>query len=61
VNSSDQEFIQPSDEDAHSNVITEEELTSIRVSDAHQTPSKEDSKPAAQPEIEDSSPLPEQH
>jgi hypothetical protein len=39
----------------------EEELTSIRMSDAQQSPSKEDSKPAAQPENEDSSPSPEQH
>jgi hypothetical protein len=31
------------------------------MSDAHLTPSKEDSKPAAQPENEDNSPLPEQH
>jgi hypothetical protein len=31
------------------------------MSDVHQTPSKEDSKPAAQPENEDSSPPPEQH
>jgi hypothetical protein len=61
VNSSDEEFIQPSDEDAQGKVLTEEELTSIRMSDTHRTPSKEDSKPAAQPEIEDSSPSPEQH
>jgi hypothetical protein len=59
VNSSDEECIQPSDEDAQGNVLTEEELTSIRMSDAHRTPSKEDSKPAAQPENEDSSPLPD--
>jgi hypothetical protein len=31
------------------------------MTDVHQTPSKEDSKPAAQPENEDSSPPPEQH
>jgi hypothetical protein len=31
------------------------------MSEVHQTPSKEDSKPAAQPENEDSSPPPEQH
>jgi hypothetical protein len=61
VNSSDEEFIQPSDEDAQGNVLTEEELTNIRMSDAHRTPSKEDSKPSAQPENEDSSPSPEQH
>jgi hypothetical protein len=61
VNSSDDEFMQPSDEDAQGNVLTEEELTSKRMSDVHLTPSKEDSKPAAQPENEDSSPSPEQH
>jgi hypothetical protein len=49
VNSSDDEFIQPSDEYAQGNVLTEEELASIRMSDAHRTPNKEDGKPAAQP------------
>jgi hypothetical protein len=42
VNSSDEDFIKPSDEDAQGNVIMEEELTSIRMSDSHQTPIKED-------------------
>jgi hypothetical protein len=31
------------------------------MSDAHRTPIKEDSKPAAQPENKDNSPSPEQH
>jgi hypothetical protein len=57
VNSSEIEFIQPSDEDDQCNVLTEEELASIRMSDAHQTPNKEDGKPVAQPENEYSSPL----
>jgi hypothetical protein len=61
VNSTDDKFVQPSDEDAQGNVLTDEELTRKRMSDVHQTPSKEDSKPAAQPEHEDSSPSPEQH
>jgi hypothetical protein len=61
MNSIDDEFVQPSDEDAQCNVLTEEELTSKRMSDVHRTPSKEDSKPAAQPKNEDSSPPPEQH
>jgi hypothetical protein len=61
VNSIDEEFIQPSDEDAQGNVLTEEELTSIRMSETHRTPSKEDSKPAAQPKNEDSSSSPEKH
>jgi hypothetical protein len=59
VNSSDDESIQPSDEDAQGNVLAEEELASIRMSDAQRTPNKEDGKPAAQPENEDSSPSPE--
>jgi hypothetical protein len=61
VSSSDKEFIQPSDKDAQGNVLVEEELTSIRMSDSHKNPNKEDSKPAAQPENEDSSLPPEQH
>jgi hypothetical protein len=61
VNSRNEEFIQPLDEDAQGNILTEEELTIIRMSDAHRTPSKEDSKPAAKPENEDSTPTPEQH
>jgi hypothetical protein len=61
VNSSDDEFIQQSEEYAQDNVLTEEELTSKRMSDVHRTPSKEDNKPAAQPENEDSSPSPERH
>jgi hypothetical protein len=51
--------VQPSDEDAQGNVLTDEELTRKRMSDVHRTPNKEDSKPAAQPENEDSSPPPE--
>jgi hypothetical protein len=50
VNSSDEDFIQPSDEDAQGNVLTDEELASTRMSDTHQTPNKKDGKPAAQPE-----------
>jgi hypothetical protein len=46
VNSTDDEFVQPSDEDAKGNVLTDEELTRKRMSDVHRTPSKEDSKPA---------------
>jgi hypothetical protein len=53
--------VQPSDEDAQGNVLADEELTRKKMSDVHRTPTKEDSKPAAQPENEDSSPSPEQH
>jgi hypothetical protein len=56
MNSSDDDFMQPLDKDAQGNVLTEEELASIRMSDSHQTPNKEDSKPTTQPENEDSSP-----
>jgi hypothetical protein len=58
-NSSDKDFMQPSDKDTQGSVLTEKELASIRMSDSHRTPSKEDSKPATQPENEDSSPSPE--
>jgi hypothetical protein len=61
INSTDEEFMQPSDEDAQGNVLANEELARKRMSDVHQTPSKEDSKPAAQPENEDSSPAPGQN
>jgi hypothetical protein len=58
INSTVDEFVQPSDEDAQGNVLTDEELARKRMTDVHRTPSKEDSKPAAQPENEDSSPSP---
>jgi hypothetical protein len=61
VNSTDDEFVQPSDEDAQGNILADEELARKKMSDVHQTPSKKDSKPAPQPENEDSSPSPEQH
>jgi hypothetical protein len=58
INSTDDEFVQPSDEDAQGNVLTDKELARKRISDVHRTPSKEDSKPAEQPENEDSSSSP---
>jgi hypothetical protein len=58
VNSSNDDFLQPSDEDAQGNVLTAEEQTLIMMNDSHQTPNKEDAKPAATPENEDSPPLP---
>jgi hypothetical protein len=51
--------MQPSDEDAQDNVLTEEELASIKMSNSHRNPNKEDTKPVSQPENEDSSPSPE--
>jgi hypothetical protein len=61
INSTHNTFVQPADEDAQGNILTDKELAKIRVSDVRRTPSKEDSKPSAQPENEDSSPSPEQH
>jgi hypothetical protein len=37
VNSSDDDFMQPSDEDAQGKVLTEKELAIIRMSDSHRT------------------------
>jgi hypothetical protein len=61
INSTDDEIVQPSYEDAQGNVLKDEELARKSMSDVQRTPRKEDSKPAAQPEDEDSSPSPEQH
>jgi hypothetical protein len=61
INSTEDKFVQPWDEDAQVNVIADEELARKRVTDVHRTPSKEDIKPAAQPESEDSTPPPEKH
>jgi hypothetical protein len=46
--------MQPSDEDAQGNVLPDEEIERKRVAAAQKTPSKEDSKPAAQSEAEES-------
>jgi hypothetical protein len=51
--------MQPSDEDPQGNVLMEEEQAIIKMNDSHRTPNKEDTKPAAQPENEYSSPSPE--
>jgi hypothetical protein len=61
INSTDEKFMQPSDEDDQGSVLTDEELARKRITNVHRTPSKEDSKPAAQPKNEDSSPSPDQH
>jgi hypothetical protein len=60
INSTDDEFVQPSDEDAQGNVLTDQELTRKRMADVQRTPSKEDSKPEVQPEDDDSPPSPDQ-
>jgi hypothetical protein len=59
INSTDDGFMQPPYKGAQGNVLTDEEIARKRMSDVHRTPSKEDSKPAAQPENEDSFPSPE--
>jgi hypothetical protein len=59
VNSSGDGFMQPSYEDPQGNVLTEEEQSLTKMNDSHRIPKKEDAKPAAQPENEDSSLSPE--
>jgi hypothetical protein len=59
INSSDDDFMQPSDKDPQGNVLTGEEQALIKMNDPHQNPNKEDKQQAAQPENEDSSPSPE--
>jgi hypothetical protein len=59
VKASDDGFMQPSDEYPQGNVLAEEEQALIKMNDSCQTPNKEDTKPAAQPKNEDSSPSPE--
>jgi hypothetical protein len=54
INSTDDEFMQPSDEDDQGNVLPDEEIERKRMDAAQKTPSKEDSKPAAQSEAEES-------
>jgi hypothetical protein len=54
INSTGDEFMQPSDEDAQGNVLPDEEIEIKRVDAAQKTPNKEDSKPAAQSEAEES-------
>jgi hypothetical protein len=47
INSTDDEFMQPSNKDAQGNVLPDDDLTIKRMYDVQQTPSKEDSKPEA--------------
>jgi hypothetical protein len=46
--------MQPSDEDAQGNVLPDEEIERKRMANVQLTPSKEDSKTSAQPEVEES-------
>jgi hypothetical protein len=52
INSTDGECMQPSDEDAQGNILPDKEITRKRMANVQRTPSKEDRKPAAQPEGE---------
>jgi hypothetical protein len=54
INSTDEKFMQPSDEDAQGNVFPDDELEIKRAAAAQKTPNKEDSKPTAQSEAEES-------
>jgi hypothetical protein len=60
INSTDDEFVQPPDEDAQGSVLPDEEIEIKRMADVQRNPSKEDIKPAAQPEDEESTLSPEQ-
>jgi hypothetical protein len=54
LNSTDDEFMQPSDEDSQGNVLPDDGIKRKRAADAQKTPSKEDSKPSAESEAEES-------
>jgi hypothetical protein len=54
INSTDNEFMQPLDEDAQGNVLPDDELERKRAAAEQKTPSKEDSTPAARSEAEES-------
>jgi hypothetical protein len=49
IDSSDDSFQQPLDEDAQGNELTEEELALTQINDSHRTPGEQDAKPAAKP------------
>jgi hypothetical protein len=49
VNSSGDDFMQPSDKDPQGNVLTEEKEALIKMNDSHRATNKEDTKSAAQP------------
>jgi hypothetical protein len=53
VNSTDDEFMQPSDDNDQGNILPDDEMERKRAAAAQKTPSKEDSKPAAQSEAEE--------
>jgi hypothetical protein len=59
IDSIDDGFQQPSDEDAQGNVLTEEELALTEMNESHRTPNKQDAKPEAEPEDQETLPSPE--
>jgi hypothetical protein len=58
IDSSDDGFQQPSDEDAQGNVLTEEELALTKINDPHRIRNKQDTKPASESEDQETPPLP---
>jgi hypothetical protein len=59
IDSNEDGFQQPSDEDAQGNILMEEELALTKINDSHRTPNKQDVKPAADPEDQATPPSPE--
>jgi hypothetical protein len=52
-------FQQPSDEDEQGNVLTTDELAPTKINESHRTPKKQNAKPAAEPEDQETRPSPE--
>jgi hypothetical protein len=59
IDLSDDGFQQPSDEDEQGNVLTTDELAPPNMNDSHHTPNRQDAKLAADPEDQETPPLPE--
>jgi hypothetical protein len=59
IYSSDDGFHQPSDKDEQGNVLTTDELAPTKMNESHRTPNKQDAKPAARPEYQETLPSPE--
>jgi hypothetical protein len=61
IHSIDDDFHQPSDEDAQGNVLMKEERALVTMNCSHRTPNKEDTKPAAKLENQEIHLSPEQN
>jgi hypothetical protein len=59
IDSSNDRFQQPSDEDEQGSVLKADELAPPNMNDSHRTPNKQDAKPAAEPEYQETPPSPE--